>query len=444
MESKQTPSPLKEETPSQGWVIRQKKSSTNDLYWGCLEPQTSIQNCEGDEGESLYKKIKDQQGLLIDIPEHWLTLPTGLDMHTHLRFPGQTHKENLQGCKDAAILGGYDTLLAMPNTSPVLNNPTTISQAIQDAKNFEDSSLKLFFTGGILNRQELNPHSIKDLIQAGAKAITSDGWGIQDTELMEEILKQCEQENIIFLQHAEMDNHKGIASASPFQKENGFIEYPRTAESGMLKRDLQLLKKYPEVRYHIMHISTEETLKEITKAKEEGLKVTCEVTAHHLYFCNEDIPPSTKTGSTGFKMNPPLFSKKDQNTLQGALRTGIIDCLATDHAPHEREAKLHSWPDAPFGTRGLETALPVLLGLMNQEKLSYKRLVEVFSSKPRSILGTDSNPSGLLFVDPLEEFQVEESHLPGLSKNSCFLGSKLQGKIKLRAEPSKLFREETV
>ncbi|MGZ3706981.1 MAG: dihydroorotase, partial [Bdellovibrionota bacterium] len=176
-------------------------------------------------------------------------------------------------------------------------------------------------------------------------------------------------------------------------------------------------------------------------AKREGLAVTAEVTPHHLFFSSDQIPPESDSLSTAFKFNPPIFTADDKAALREALRDGTIDCVSTDHAPHEAELKAKGWRIAPFGTRGLETALPALLSLVKEGELSMSRLVEVFSTAPRRVLGKAqfAQPTGLLFVDPSAAFRVSPDDLPGISQNSCFLGTTLHGRIELRAEPGRLY-----
>ena len=189
----------------------------------------------------------------------------------------------------------------------------------------------------------------------------------------------------------------------------------------MVERDLLLLEKHKKTRYHVLHISTMETLKVLRRGKEKGLSVTCEVTPHHLFFSNEDIP---EKDSTNFKMNPPLFSPEDREALQKALEGELIDCVSTDHAPHTPEEKEKSWLEAPFGTRGLITALPCLVTLMKKGILSEKRVRESYAYAGRKILhGANApKPSAYVFVDPDKEFILREEDLPGISRNSCFFG----------------------
>ncbi len=436
-----TPAPFAFTKNSRGWVVF--KSGQNQEAWGCLDG-SSILHETGSAAENLQNKIKAQGGQEIQIPDAWRALPTGVDLQVHLRFPGQESKETLDGGLEAALYGGYDTVLTMPNTYPFLDNPKVLKHAIEAAGT---TAAKypvriLFSASGSIGMKGETPADIVGLAKAGAAAITDDGWGVKDDAAMEEIFRRSKDAGIPFLQHAELPGHKGVTPESKFQEKEGLPVYPRDAESGMVKRDVALLKKVPGARYHVLHISTRETLAEIKKAKESGLSITCEVTPHHLYFSNAEIPPESDPLSTSFKMNPPLFAPADREALVEALESGLIDFVSTDHAPHEKENKAKGWKLSPFGTRGLETALPVLLTLHSRGLLSWDRLIEVFSTAPRKFIGVlnASEPTGILFVDPTAKWVVDEKHLPGVSKNSCFLATELTGRIELRCEKTGVYK----
>lgn len=201
----------------------------------------------------------------------------------------------------------------------------------------------------------------------------------------------------------------------------------------MVKRDLTILKDYPRARYHVLHVSAHETLEEIAAAKQAGLPVSCEVTPHHLWFSSDDI----KDDNTSFKMNPPLRGVQDRRALRHALAEGLIDFVATDHAPHEATAKGANFKTSAFGTTGLETSLRVLLTLVREGVLSPERLVQVFSSKPAAFLGLSrefgdvqpGRPMAAVLVNRNECQEVKDSDLYSLSKNSVFLGERLDGHI---------------
>jgi len=421
--------------PGTNWAIHQKSTQQTWASFG-----GPIRMARGADAVALAAKCPVAA---IEIPAHWLVLPTGIDLQVHLRHPGQPHKETLEGGLESALYGGFDSIVTMPNTNPFLDSPEALEAAIAGARDLAARyPVRIGFTASAtkgMQGQEAAP--IEALASAGAVAITDDGWGVKSDKAQAEIFAACARTNLLFQQHAEVHGHGGVATASEFQRREGLPEYPRSAESDMVKRDIELLRRSPGARYHILHISTRETLNEIRKAKREGLPVTAEVTPHHLFFSSDQIPPEGDSLSTAFKFNPPLFSAEDKAALREALRDGTIDCVSTDHAPHESELKQKGWRIAPFGTRGLETALPALLSLVKEGELSMSRLVEVFSTAPRRVLGKADfeHPTGLLFVDPNAAFRVSAEDLPGISQNSCFLGTNLHGKIELRAEPGMLY-----
>lgn len=377
------------------------------------------------------------------LPSHWIAIPSGFDLQVHLRYPGQSNKETLQGGVASAFFGGYDSVLAMPNTSPFLDTPERFSSAIESLEKESQGlyPLNIFVSASAtLDMKGDTPSDIKGLKEAGAMAITDDGWGVRSKDAMREILQLCQENQILFLQHAEAPGHGGVATSSPFQQKHGLKVYPREAESQMFQRDLELLRDFPETRYHILHISTVETLDLLKKAKDEGLNVTAEVTPHHLLFDNTMIPDENKPNSTSYKMNPPLFSPRDREQLVDALASGDIDCVSTDHAPHSNVEKQKGWSSCPFGTRGLESSLLALWELHKRGSLSFQRLIDVFSKNGRKILlGESAKPSGTVYIDPTHDFTFSEANLPGISQNSIFLGTRFSAKIVARHFDSGLF-----
>jgi dihydroorotase len=433
MSSTPRKAPLKKISAPQGWIITQKKAGGLKAW---ADFGGKKKSAEGEAAEQLLKEARQLGALEKEIPESWMALPTGLDIQVHLRHPGQPHKETLEGGLESALLGGYDSIVSMPNTNPFLDTAAAL-KAAQDSSEALSREYPVrigFAASATKGMQGQEAADIGALAAVGAVAITDDGWGVKSDLAQEEIFAACEEHDLLFQQHAEMPGHKGVTPAGPFQQKHSLPEYPRSAESEMIRRDISLLRKHPGARYHVLHVSTKESLAEIRKAKAEGLRVTCEVTPHHLIFSNHDIPEPSDPRCTYFKMNPPLFGPEDRSALREALRDGTIDCVSTDHAPHETHLKADGWIKSPFGTRGLETALPALLTLVAKGELSFERAVEVFSTAPRKVLGLFPEPTGMLFVDPSLTYTVTKEELPGVSENSCFLGADLTGRIEIRTE----------
>lgn len=362
-------------------------------------------------------------------------IPAGVDPQVHLRVPGQAEKETAGTGLLAALRGGIGAVLSMPNTKPVIDTVEVCEAAALELEEaVHITGVKAYLTGSItqsLKGKVSAPY--EELAKWGVKAFTDDGVGVVDDDLMRAAFQASEISGLPILQHAEFPGHGGVLAAGPMQSKLVTPAYPAAAESDMVRRDLQLLKEFPRARYHVLHVSAKGTLEEIAGAKRAGLQVSCEVTPHHLWFSSEDII----SDKTSFKMNPPLRSAEDRRALRHALTEGLIDFVATDHAPHESTAKGTNFKTSAFGTTGLETSLRVLLTLVREGVLSPERLVQVFSSKPAAFLGIADEfgdiaigrPIAAVLVNRKECHEVKESDLYSLSQNSCFLGQRLDGQI---------------
>lgn len=376
-----------------------------------------------------------EAGTTIDIQGKVL-LPSGVDAQTHLRVPGQSQKETAETGLLAALKGGYSAILSMPNTSPTIDNVDVLQLGQDEVRVHEEKfGIKVLWSAAIT--KNLNSNQATDyeaLIKAGVSAFTNDGLGVQDDESMHVAFSRSQTLNIPILQHAEFLGHNGSMAPGPVQRKLNAKPYPEEPEWLMVERDLKILRLYPKARYHILHISSAKTLEFVRAAKLEGLRVTAEVSPHHLFFNTDKIDFQ----NFAFKMNPPIRSQSDQEALWLALLDGTIDFVATDHAPHENLKKIGSIEDAAFGTLGLETTLRVLLSRWRSGVLKTQRLIEVFSKKPAEFLslprGFGEFRNGYEFhgvvVDPESPnrpYLIEE--ISSLSKNSCFIGADLPGNI---------------
>lgn len=372
---------------------------------------------------------------LVDGSEQVL-MPLGVDPQVHLRVPGQPEKETPLTGLTAAIAGGIGAVLTMPNTNPVIDQVDACNLARQElADAVAKTGVETYLSAAItMGQKGKTPVDFQALADWGIKAFTDDGVGVVEDSLMEAVYKASEETGIPVLQHAEVPGHKGVLAPGPFQEKEGIAPYPESAEVDMVVRDLTLLKKYPKARYHVLHVSSAKTLEAVNSARLNKLQATCEVSPHHLYFSSDDISADNRS----FKMNPPLRSPQDRQALRTALREGVIDFVATDHAPHESSAKGTKFSTSAYGTTGLETSLRVLLSMQKKGELTPERVVDVFSATPAKFLGIDDQfgliETGRTFravlVDVNEEAPVTEKDLYSLSKNSCFLGATLPGRIK--------------
>jgi dihydroorotase len=272
------------------------------------------------------------------------------------------------------------------------------------------------------------------LAEAGVRAFTDDGKGLVDDGLMEQCLEASARLGLPILQHAEFPGHGGLLAPSNVQSQLKVGAYAEDAEVLMVERDLGLLKKHPEARYHVLHVSSGKTVERLRQAQQNGLKASGEASPHHLMYTVDEINPS----DTSWKMNPPLRTLGDREALREGLRSGVLSFVATDHAPHESSAKGLGFQEAPFGTTGLEAMLKVLLNLHKNNELSVKRLVEVWSFMAARFFGFEGfgdlkvgDTFRAVWVDldaPPRPLQTRD--LQSLSKNSLFLGRQFPTEIR--------------
>ncbi|MFZ4404762.1 MAG: dihydroorotase [Pseudobdellovibrionaceae bacterium] len=395
------------------WVQKGKVSKITEH--GAINPSAGVVDI---------RLIINGQGLVL--------MPAGVDAQAHLRVPGQAHKETAWTGLFAAVKGGYSALLTMPNTNPVIDSVQSLQKGKEEISAAEDfTGVEVLWSAAMTMGQD--GKELVDLValhKAGVVAITDDGKGVESDDLMLKGLQILEQIGIPFLQHSEVPGHGGVLAPSDFQRSHNIPAYDEAAEVDMLKRDLDLLKKAPKARYHLLHVSSAKSLPLIAESKKAGFKTTVEVSPHHLFFTVDDITDDNKS----FKMNPPLRTAQDKEKFITALQTGEIDFVATDHAPHEESKKSVEYPQAAFGTLGLETCLPVLLDLYQKNLLSAQKLVDVFATAPAKFLGVSDQHGQIaegrsfkaVLLDPKAAYQkVTEKDFESLSKNSCFIGSDL-------------------
>lgn len=392
--------------------------------------------------------VKD--GILVRIhPSHrrsgQIVVPAGVDAQVHLRVPGQPEKETADSGCLAALHGGVGCLLTMPNTRPFIDSVEVLRMAQDEVAPLESEfGIHVLFSACITKSQQGKQLTDFDqLISGGASALTDDGRGVCSDEIMEAAIRKSHELGVPLLQHAETEGAEGPLAPGPVQSGLGLKPYSETHETEMIARDLRLLEKYPKARYHVLHLSSAKSIELVVKAKVKGLNVTCEVTPHHLYFSSDDI----EIGNKSFKMNPPLRSAADRAELVRALADGRIDWMATDHAPHEYATKDVEFSKASFGTTGLETSLQVLLDLVLRGDLTPERFVEVWSKAPADYFQlseygrlVEGHPFRAVLVDTSETQTISEKSFWGLSKNSCFLGKRLPGRILAHATRTAEFR----
>jgi dihydroorotase len=376
----------------------------------------------------------------------WL-LPAFFDPHVHLRSPGQEHKEDLQTGTRAAAAGGFGAVIAMPNTEPVLDSAPLL-RSLRDGAASE-ARIPVGFLAAItrgLEGEQLT--EMAELRGQGALGFTDDGRGVQSAGVLRKALRYQQLCGGLLALHEEDtalsrdgSMHEGAVSAAL-----GLKGIPTVGESTMLARDAALAG-YENARVHFQHLSCSASVTAVAQAKAQGWKVSAEVTPHHLLLTEEDV----RTLDTRMKMYPPLASEADRRALVDGLRTGTIDCVASDHAPHAREEKEVPFEQAPSGTTGLETAFAALYsGLVLTGRLALGRLVERMTAAanlfalPTPLIAA-GEPANVTLVDLDAEWIAGQHGWESRSENCCFAGRALRGRVLLTlAAGSVAYREGTL
>lgn len=364
----------------------------------------------------------DADGLLIS--------PGFIDLHVHLREPGGEYKETIETGTLAAAKGGFTTVASMPNTNPVPDSQEVMMDIINRIK--EKAIVRVLPYGSItkgLKGEELT--NFQELANVGAFAFTDDGVGIQEARMMFEAMKEATKLGKSIVAHCEDESliNNGCVHEGEFSKKYGLKGIPSICESVQIARDV-LLAEAAGCHYHVCHISTKESVRIVRDAKRAGIRVTAEVSPHHLLLCDEDIPSL----DPNFKMNPPLRGKEDQQALIEGLLDGTIDFIATDHAPHTKVEKDKGMDLAPFGIVGLETAFPLLYTNFVQKGIfTLKKLIDFMTIKPAKTFqlpyGTiePGTMADLVFIDLELEEEINPETFISKGKNTPFKGWKCKG-----------------
>ncbi len=360
-----------------------------------------------------------------------IVMPGLVDMHVHLREPGREDKETILSGTKAALKGGFTCVLAMPNTMPAIDsveNARLLRRLIE-----KDACIDVLVCAAITRGrkgQELVDISV--LKKEGIVAVSDDGCSVEDAHLMAEVLKIAGHENIAVICHCEDKSLSGdgVINLGFVSTQLGLRGISRESEYRRVERDVQLAAS-SRVPVHIAHVSTRESVDIIASAKQKGVRVTAETAPHYFTLTDEDVLDY----DTNMKMNPPLRELDDVKAIKKALKDGVIDVIASDHAPHTENEKEIEFDRAEFGVIGLETSLSIAAAKLVDEKvLDWKGLVEKMALNPARILGVKKGAlepgrrADIVIFDPHLEWVVEKKDFVSLSKNSPFIGRSLKGK----------------
>jgi dihydroorotase len=356
-------------------------------------------------------------------------VPGLMDIHVHLREPGHEYKETIASGLAAAARGGFTAVCAMPNTVPVNDNSQVTTFILEKAR--QANGAKVYPVGAISKGSAgTNLAEIRDMQQAGIKAVTDDGLPVANAQLMRRALEYCNGLAMPVFVHAEDTAlvNGGAMNEGPAATFWGIKGIPNAAEAVMVARDI-LLSQLTGAHVHFCHISCKESIELIRCAKQQGIRVTCETAPHYFTLIDEDV----KDYDTHFKMNPPLRSKQDRQAVIQGLVDGTIDAIASDHAPHSKEEKDLEFDQAAFGIVGLETSLPLSLKLVQDGFLTLEDLVRKMAKNPAQILGMNNDilpgsRADLTLIDPEKKYTIDPSRFVSKSRNTPFGGMAVQGR----------------
>lgn len=376
-------------------------------------------------------KLKMEKGEEVDLSGKIL-VPGLVDAHVHLREPGQEHKETIATGTRAAAKGGFTQICAMPNTNPCIDDAVGVEYVKAIAKN--EGKCKVAVSGACTKEREGEILSdIGDMYHHGVRMFTDDGNGIQKAGIQRLVMDYASQFDCVVSVHAQDDSlvGKGQVNEGVVSTRLAMQGWPAEGEEVEIERDIALCR-LTGCPLHIQHITTARGLELVKAAKKEGLPVTCEVTPHHMFLCEDDIDDSYPTS---LKVNPPLRTKEDAKALIKGVVDGSVDIIVTDHAPHAAYEKDREFELAPFGMTGIETSLgAVLTNLVRKNKIDYNRMVELMAVRPREILRLEpvkiekGSTADFTVFDPEIKWTAGEDGWESKASNCGFAGYKFIGR----------------
>lgn len=386
---------------------------------------------EGDVIAEIARELPEDGDEVIDAKGCYV-MPGFIDLHVHLRDPGLEYKETVETGSRSAARGGFTTILAMPNTKPVVDNGDVVRYVHNKARTIGITNV--LQVGAITRGQHGEELAdIDDMVDAGIPAISEDGRTVMNARLYREAMALAVKYDIPLLAHCEDKNlaGNGVMNQDERAEELGLSGISNAVEDVITARDI-LLAKEMGARLHLCHCSTKDSVAMVAAARAVGLPVSAEVCPHHFTLTSEDIPED----DGNYKMNPPLRSEEDRQALIAGLKDGTIEVIATDHAPHSREEKCGSMKKALFGIVGLETAASLTYTeLVEPGILTMMEMAEKMSLNPARVIGLDrgslaeGSKADLVVFDPQAEYVIDAGEFASKGRNTPFHGRKVKGRV---------------